>query len=178
MWYQIAIWCLHKAIITIFGYFGKFIDVIFYFGKLKPITFDMKLLDDDVITKVCTYFNWRYFPLMDIFGHHLDFNGRRLFIVFNIQITNDFQTFLEHIKGQFKHHSFNFREHFNNVLQFLNKCRTSVHVRTVENSRVLSNGCGSVRKALNAMESFFMSHINRRNDWPKNVNLLALWTDF
>ena len=55
MWYQIAIWCLHKAIITIFGYFGKFIDVIFYFGKLKPITFDMKLLDDDVITKVCMY---------------------------------------------------------------------------------------------------------------------------
>ena len=108
---------------------------------------------------------------MDIFGHHLDFNGRPLFIVFNIQITNDFQTFLEHIKGQFKHHSFNFGEHF---MQLLNKCRTSVQVRTVEDSRVLSNGCGSVRKALNAMESFFMSHINRRNDWPKNVNLLAL----
>ena len=55
-------------------------------------------------------------------------------------------------------------------MQFLNKCGTSV--RTVENSGVLSNGCGSVRKALNAMESFFMSHINRRNHWPKSVNLL------
>lgn len=98
---------------------------------------------------------------MDIFGHHLDFNGRLLFIV-NIQITNDFQSFLEHIKSQFNHHSFNFREHFNYVMQFLNKCGTSVCA--VENSRVLSNGCGGVGKALNAMESFFMSHLNRRND--------------
>ena len=112
---------------------------------------------------------------MDIFGYHLDFNGKLLFIV---HITIDYRPFWNTSRANLNI----IHSKLENISTMLCNSWTNVehlymYLCTVENSRVLSNGCGSVRKVLNAMESFFMSHINRRNDWPKNVNLLALWTD-